>query len=107
MTRKRERVMLNRGLVWQNYYELSRNPKSVLRRSLSGVETLLDLQRTRGNPFVQRLAQRKLSVSQPGDQCEQEADRIANAVMHQTTGQRRIVAGAVDSSTDAGKKRKQ
>ena len=25
----------------------------------------------------------KLSVSQPGDQYEQEADRIANAVMHQ------------------------
>jgi Domain of unknown function (DUF4157) len=27
--------------------------------------------------------QMKLSVSQPGDQYEQEADRIANAVMHQ------------------------
>jgi hypothetical protein len=27
----------------------------------------------------------KLTVSKPGDQYEQEADRIANAVMHQET----------------------
>ena len=47
---------------------------------------MLDLQRTRGNQFVQRFlraqtVQRKLAVNQPGDRFEQEADRMADQVM--------------------------
>jgi len=47
---------------------------------------MLDLQRTRGNQFVQRFLQaqkvrRKLAVNQPGDRFEQEADRMADQVM--------------------------
>ena len=38
----------------------------------------------------------KLSVSQPGDQFEQEADRVAAAVMHQELG-----SGAEASSATA------
>ena len=53
----------------------------VVRRNFAGAETLLDLQRTHGNAFVQRLVQRKLAVSQPGDEYEQEADRVADAVV--------------------------
>ena len=45
------------------------------------VERLLDLQRTYGNAFVQRMIQRKLTVSQPGDSYEQEADRVAETVV--------------------------
>lgn len=45
---------------------------------------LLDLQRTHGNAFVQRLVQRKLAVSQPGDKYEQEADLVADAVVRKT-----------------------
>ena len=44
------------------------------------VQILLALQRTYGNASVQRLIQCKLSVSQPGDPYEQEADRVAEAV---------------------------
>ena len=45
------------------------------------------IQRTVGNQAVERLLksgiiQRKLTISRPGDIYEQEADRIANAVMH-------------------------
>ena len=47
---------------------------------------VLQLQRTYGNAYVQRLlasmnARAKLTVSQPGDQYEKEADRVADAVM--------------------------
>ena len=45
---------------------------------------LLALQRTHGNQYVQRVVtgiQAKLSVGQPGDIYEQEADRVADAVM--------------------------
>jgi hypothetical protein len=38
---------------------------------------LLDLQRTHGNGFVQRLVQRKLAVRQPADEYEQQAGRVA------------------------------
>ena len=62
--------------------DLSRNPKSVVRRSLTVVETLLDLQRSHGSAFVLRLVQRKLAVSQSGDVYEQEADRVADTAMH-------------------------
>ena len=46
----------------------------------STVQRLLALQRTYGNASVRRLIQCKLSVSQPGDPYEQEADRVAEAV---------------------------
>ena len=45
---------------------------------------LLVLQRTHGNRYVQRVVagiQAKLAVGQPGDIHEQEADRVADAVM--------------------------
>ena len=60
---------------------LSSNPTGVGFRSFAGVETLLNLQRTHGNAFVQRLVQRKLAVRRPGDKYEQEADRVADAVV--------------------------
>jgi hypothetical protein len=45
------------------------------------MNTLLNLQRSHGNAFVQRLVQRKLSVNQAGDRYEQEADRVASQVL--------------------------
>jgi hypothetical protein len=50
------------------------------------VRSMLDLQRQYGNRFVQRFIaqdaiQTKLQVSEPGDTFEQEADRVAEAVM--------------------------
>jgi hypothetical protein len=52
----------------------------------SPAEKVLFLQRTAGNQAVQRLIksgalQAKLSVSEPGDIYEQEADRVADQVM--------------------------
>src|SRR5258705_10729065 len=48
---------------------------------------IMDLQQSVGNQAVQRLLrspyiQRKLQVSTPGDQLEQEADQKAESVMH-------------------------
>jgi hypothetical protein len=46
---------------------------------------LLALQQTHGNRYVQRVVtgiQAKLIVGQPGDKYEQEADRVAEEVMH-------------------------
>ena len=50
------------------------------------VDRILYLQRTAGNQAVSRLMrsgalQVKLSIVQPGDKYEQEADRVADAVM--------------------------
>lgn len=48
---------------------------------------LLALQQTHGNRYVQRVVagiQAKLVVGQPGDKYEQEADRVADAVMRMT-----------------------
>jgi len=45
----------------------------------STADRLLALQRTHGNASVQRLIQYKLTISQPGDPYEQEADRVADA----------------------------
>jgi hypothetical protein len=45
------------------------------------------LQSTRGNRYVQRVvAQAKLVVSQPGDEYEQEAERVAEKVMSKSEG---------------------
>ena len=56
----------------------------VVRRNFAGAEAVLDLQRTHGNAFVQRLVQRKLAVRRLGDKYEQEADRLAEAVVRKT-----------------------
>ena len=85
--RPRERVMFTGSSASHGTVSagLSRNRISAVHQSKTrphtGVETLLDLQRTHGNAFVQRLLQRKLAVSQPGDAYEQEADRVADAVI--------------------------
>jgi hypothetical protein len=56
--------------------EMSRLPSS------DRASALMALQSTRGNRYVQRVvAQAKLAISQPGDQYEQEADRVAEQVM--------------------------
>jgi hypothetical protein len=52
--------------------------------SAQRASVLLALQRTHGNRYVQRVVkgiQAKLKVGQPGDKYEQEADRVADAVM--------------------------
>ena len=59
----------------------SRDPKSADRRVLSGVATLLDLQRSHGNAFVQRLVQHKMAIRTPVDRDEKEADRVAGGVV--------------------------
>ena len=78
--------MLRRGPVSPSKVSigLSRNPKRVVRPDLTLVDTLLDLQRSYGNAFVQRLVQRKSAVSQPEDRYEQEADLVADAVVRKT-----------------------
>jgi hypothetical protein len=68
---------------------INHTPQSVndTPQSVSGITALLSLQRTHGNRFVQQLLrsqvaiQPKLAVSQPGDEYEQEADRVADVVM--------------------------
>src|SRR5262249_40112303 len=42
---------------------------------------MTELQHSIGNQAVGRLLQRKLTINQPGDAFEQEADRVADAVM--------------------------
>ena len=78
---------------------LSRNPKSVIRTSISGVEMLLDLQRTHGNAFVQRLVQRKLALSQSADEYEQEADRVAGQADSTANSAPRCAAMSVKPSS--------
>jgi len=65
----------------------------------STVQTLLALQRTHGNVSVQRLIQCKLSVSQPGDPYEQEADRVAEAVTQ--VSERPASAAGIDREADS------
>jgi hypothetical protein len=43
--------------------------------------SLLALQRTHGNRFVQQMTQSNLTISPPNDQYEQEADRVAQQTM--------------------------
>ena len=64
------------------------------------VQRLLALQRTHGNASVQRLIQYKLSVSQPGDPYEQEADRVAEAVTQATEPSGGAVAIDREPDTD-------
>ncbi len=64
------------------------------------VQRLLALQRAYGNLSVQRLIQCKLSVSQPGDPYEQEADRVADAVTQ--ANEQSGSAVAIDREPDDG-----
>ena len=64
----------------------SNKQKTGFRSQSSHVDQILFLQRTIGNQAVQRLIksgalQAKLRIGQPGDKYEQEADRVADAVM--------------------------
>jgi len=66
--------------------------------------SILHLQHTHGNRFVQRLfhaglIQAKLMVSQPGDPSEQEADRVAEVVMRPSDSD---VTGPVAADGQAG-----
>ncbi len=99
--RQRERVTSNRGsaaLDSKVGAGLSRNRMSAVHQSTARPhtvgETLLDLQRTHGNAFVQRLVQRKLAVSRPGDSDERTADRVVDAVIRE-----RNASGSVPSIT--------
>ena len=70
-----------------------RRAHSTLQDSRSS-SPMLDLQRTRGNQFVQRfllgqMVQRKLAVNEPGDRFEQEADRMADQVMRMSAPEAR------------------
>ena len=65
---------------------ISHKRKTDFRSNSSPVNRILYLQRTIGNQAVQRMVrsgalQAKLRIGQPGDVYEQEADRVANAVM--------------------------
>lgn len=76
MMRQRERLMLKRGPASPGKAGIGffHNSMSAVHLSLSGVEGLLDLQRTHGRAFVQRLLQRKFLVRGAGDQYAQDAD---------------------------------
>jgi len=65
---------------------ISHRRKTDFRSNSSHVNRILYLQRTVGNQAVQRMVrsgalQAKLKIGQPGDVYEQEADRVADAVM--------------------------
>jgi hypothetical protein len=92
--RQREWVILRRNYTSPSKIGtgLFRYPKSAAHRSSSGAEMLLGLQRTHGNAFVQRLVQRKLAVSQPRDSYEQEANRVADAVVEKNSASSSIRA---------------
>ncbi|MCP5047037.1 MAG: hypothetical protein GY940_07680, partial [bacterium] len=75
-----------------NEGSMQRNPSPVVSPKVdSPVGHMLYLQRTIGNPVVQRLIksgtiQAKLKIGQPNDAYEMEADRLADQVMHMTEG---------------------
>ena len=65
---------------------ISHKRNTDFRSNSSPVNQILHLQRTIGNQAVQRMVgsgalQAKLRIGQPGDKYEQEADRVADAVM--------------------------
>jgi hypothetical protein len=88
---KPERQLGSLGAVIGNIRRDGGTPSAEsIATQLSGMHTaqrasvLLALQQTHGNRYVQRVVtgiQAKLKVGQPGDKYEQEADRLADAVM--------------------------
>jgi len=74
--------IFNAGIVSDNHSSLLLNVRSDTEKA----QIALQLQRTYGNAYVRRLfnshsVQAKLAISQPGDASEQEADRMADAVI--------------------------
>ena len=96
--RSREAVTLSR----QAAYRRASSPRRARVVSAAGsrVAPLLDLQRTHGNAFVARVIQRKLSVSQPDDPYEREADRVAEAVTAAPVNA--LSTGALDRREEPG-----
>jgi len=82
-----EQAMLTKTSENKGKVSVSSKPKENLSQSKdSTVVQILHLQQTIGNQAVQRLInsgtlQAKLTIGQPNDQYEQEADRIAEQVM--------------------------
>jgi RNase P protein component len=73
--------------------EASHVPSRIIQREseptdrATALHPLLRLQQTVGNQAVSHLIQAKLKVGQPGDRYEQEADRVADAVMRMPESQ--------------------
>lgn len=72
-----------------------------------GASPIGSLHRSRGNQAVQQLyrnglIQAKLSVSQPSDEDEQEAEQVAERVMHMSATESPIVSGNVDGIIRTG-----
>jgi hypothetical protein len=85
-----------RGVIGNIRHDGGRPSIDSIATELSGMHTaervpvLLALQRTHGNQYVQRVVagiQAKLAVGQTGDIYEQEANRVADAVMRMTEPQ--------------------
>ena len=78
---------------------LSKKPNENHSKSLdSPVEQILQLQQTMGNQAVQKLfdngtIQAKLTIGQPNDKYEQEADRVADQVMRMPKTKGSLVNG--------------
>lgn len=68
-----------------NQTHASTNPPDIIRTASQDIqltpENILYLQRTVGNQAVTSLIQAKLKIGQPGDEYEQEADRVAERVL--------------------------
>ena len=59
---------------------------------------LQQLQRSLGNQAMGQVVQAKLTVSEPGDQLEQEADRVADRVMNKAGSEHGDISRASDST---------
>ena len=117
LMRRRKRIRISNGpSVAISGYENGRSPsRTSLLPNLAQVVTpgsfrriakhdpsqLLFLQHAYGNRAVQRLIQCKLSVSQPGDRYEREADRVAEAVVQrQRVGAKPTISSVVEKESD-------
>lgn len=85
---------LNRSHKLSSDSQLSVKPKTVQRSRLPSLET--QWQRALGNQAYGQFLQAKLTISQPGDRYEQEADKIAEQVMRMPNQE---VSGISDSSS--------
>ena len=79
---QRERMMFARDLVapTKDSTGSPRKGNCAADSNFAAAKTVLNLQRTHGNAFVQRVIQRKLAVRQLGGGRKQEADRVADLV---------------------------
>jgi hypothetical protein len=62
---------------------------------------LLELQRTHGNQYVQKVVgiQKKLKISEPGDIYEQEADKIAEMIVERNTSEFQYIQNNIEPGT--------